>query len=90
MRLLQLKQRAILSAHQPVDMNDLGPAIPVILEKHYGPPPGGWTHQHLLVSIARLGGFLARKNDGPPGWQTIWRGWQNLMLLLEGYELAKG
>ena len=28
--------------------------------------------------VARLGGFLARKGDGEPGWITIWRGWEKL------------
>ncbi|HUI87078.1 MAG TPA: IS4 family transposase, partial [Anaerolineales bacterium] len=28
--------------------------------------------------IAKLGGFLARKGDGPPGVQTIWRGLNRL------------
>lgn len=28
--------------------------------------------------IARLGGFLGRKNDGEPGITVIWRGWQRL------------
>jgi hypothetical protein len=35
------------------------------------------------------GGFLARKSDGEPGWQTIWKGWFVLMILVEGYELAQ-
>jgi Transposase Tn5 dimerisation domain len=39
-----------------------------------------------MVAIARLGGFLARKHGGPPGWQTIWRGWQRLILMSEGIE----
>ena len=25
--------------------------------------------------IPRLGGFIGRKCDGAPGWQTLWRGW---------------
>jgi Transposase Tn5 dimerisation domain len=29
-------------------------------------------------AIARLGGFLGRKSDGLPGWQTLWRGWLRL------------
>ncbi|MBE0540283.1 MAG: hypothetical protein IH623_25925, partial [Verrucomicrobia bacterium] len=33
-----------------------------------------------------LGGFLGRKGDGLPGWQTIWRGWQRLMWMAEGVE----
>jgi hypothetical protein len=28
--------------------------------------------------VAMLGGFLARKGDGNPGWITIWRGWEKL------------
>lgn len=30
--------------------------------------------------VAKLGGFLGRKNDGDPGWITIWRGWEKLNL----------
>jgi hypothetical protein len=33
---------------------------------------------------ARLGGFQARKSDGPPGRQTLWRGWEKLHLMVEG------
>jgi hypothetical protein len=40
----------------------------------------------VLVAVARLGGFLARKHDGMPGWQTIWRGWQRPMWMGEGLE----
>lgn len=57
-----------------------------ILEKKYGRPKGGWNNQTLLVATARLGGFLARKGDGLPGWQTIWRGWHRLMWMCEGVE----
>jgi IS4 transposase len=38
--------------------------------------------------IARLGGFLARKNDGEPGLKTIWRGLGVLHHLLEGSQLT--
>ncbi len=31
--------------------------------------------------VAKLGGFLGRKNDGNPGWQTLWRGWTQLLLM---------
>lgn len=57
-----------------------------ILEKKFGRPKGGWTNQNVLVATARLGGFLARKHDGMPGWLTIWRGWQRLMWMCEGLE----
>ena len=31
-----------------------------------------------VLWIAKLGGFLARKNDGEPGPQVLWRGFQHL------------
>ena len=42
----------------------------------------------VIVWIARLGGFLARKSDGLPGTLTLWRGWKRLTDLSEGWELA--
>jgi len=29
--------------------------------------------------VAQLGGFLCRKSDGEPGWQTLWKGWIRLL-----------
>jgi len=40
------------------------------------------------TEVARLGGYLARSQDGPPGWRTIWKGWLSLQTLLEGVHLA--
>ncbi len=37
-------------------------------------------------SVARLGGFLGRKNDGEPGWQTLWEGWLRLLDMLWTYK----
>ena len=42
----------------------------------------------VVIWIARLGGFLARKSDGPPGTITLWRGWKRLADLTEGWTLA--
>lgn len=42
----------------------------------------------VVVWIARLGGFLARKNDGFPGTVTLWRGWKRLNDLVDGWNLA--
>jgi Transposase Tn5 dimerisation domain len=33
---------------------------------------------------AGLGGFLGRRGEGDPGWQTLWRGWQRLQDLCWG------
>lgn len=63
-----------------------GPEMLALLEQKIGPPKGGWTNRNVIIATARLGGFLARKHDGLPGWQTIWRGWQRLMWMCEGLE----
>ena len=43
----------------------------------------------VVIWIARLGGFLARKSDGMPGTLTLWRGWKRLTDLTEGWNLAR-
>jgi len=46
------------------------------------------TAKQLWHAIARLGGYLDRTCDGPPGWQTLWKGWMRVMNVLEGVHLA--
>lgn len=38
--------------------------------------------------LAKMGGFLGRKGDGEPGWQTIWHGYKKLQTLLDGMRLV--
>ena len=38
--------------------------------------------------IARLGGYLARKSDPPPGTWVLWRGWKRLIDLADGWAMA--
>lgn len=83
-RLLNTKLLARTQPDQPVQLESFGPEAIAILSARFGPPKGGWTYGTLLIAIARLGGFLARRGDGPPGWLTIWRGWQRLMTTAEG------
>lgn len=66
-----------------------GPEMLALLEAKLGKPKGGWTNASVLVATARLGGFLGRKHDGMPGWQTLWRGWHRLMWMAEGVEALK-
>ena len=46
------------------------------------------TIDEALVWIAKLGGYLARKSDGPPGTLALWRGWKRLTDLTVGWCLA--
>lgn len=43
------------------------------------------TIRDFFRHLAGLGGFLMRKRDGEPGWITIWRGLDKLVLALRGY-----
>ena len=43
-----------------------------------------------LREIAKLGGYLARENDGPPGTLVLWRGWKRLIDITEGWAMALG
>jgi hypothetical protein len=88
-RLLALKLLARAAPARVVETEYWGPEVWAVLTSRYGRPAGGWTAQAGLVAVARLGGFLARRGDGMPGWLTIWRGWQRLVLLVEGYSLAQ-
>ena len=47
------------------------------------------TMREFWQGAARLGGFLGRKSDGDPGWQTLWRGWQRLQDLTWGATLVE-
>ena len=42
------------------------------------PPARRKTLSHYLTKIARLGGYLARANDPPPGNTVMWRGLSRL------------
>ena len=65
--------------------------------------PKSWItliERHLMVklitvkdfwrSLARMGGFIGRKSDGEPGWQTIWKGYKRLQDMLTGALLGCG
>jgi len=40
-----------------------------------------------LLGVARLGGYLARASDPPPGNMIIWRGWSRLADIVIGAEI---
>ena len=86
-RLLNTKMLARSRPEGSEARESFGPEALEILEKKFGKPKGGWSNRQVLIATARLGGFLARKHDGMPGWQTIWRGWHRLMWMCEGLEI---
>jgi len=47
------------------------------------------TVRDCFRHLAGLGGFLMRKHDGDPGWITLWRGLDKLMLAVRGFVAIK-
>ncbi len=89
LRLLETKLIARAQPERLVRPEQIGPEILQLLAAKFGTPAEGWTHQRVLIGIARMGGFLARKHDGHPGWQTIWRGWHRLITMTEGLQILE-
>ena len=48
-------------------------------------PPQAPTVEEAVLMIAKLGGFLARRHDGPPGVKVLWRGMRKLEIIAETY-----
>ncbi|CAB3779443.1 IS4 family transposase ISAzo5 [Pararobbsia alpina] len=52
-------------------------------------PPAQPKLNDLLRLVARLGGFLARKGDGEPGAETIWKGLTKVHVAAETMRLLR-
>lgn len=87
-RLLQLKQQARVNPDRPA-VGCAPEGHVQVLAVYLKRSVEGWTVREFWREVARLGGFLARKSDGEPGWQTVWRGWQKLDLLTIGAGLPQ-
>ena len=86
-RLLTLRDAARRDGTAPADAP--AAARKLLAAKLQRPAECFASNRAFLRGVAQLGGFLARKSDGDPGWQTLWKGWSILMTLVEGYELAQ-
>ncbi len=84
-RLLQLKHAARTEPDRPA--HDVVPArwIDGLRRVLRRPRPLN-TIREFFRALASLGGFLCRKCDGEPGWQTIWRGLDTLLQCLRGLD----
>ena len=91
-RLLQLRDLADPEhpdADCPEALRRWAPPLWVqVVSQHAGLSPHQMTPRLFLLTIAKQGGFLARKCDGRPGWKVIWRGWYDFSLIVQGADLA--
>lgn len=81
--MLQLRNMARENVDKPAS-DFIGEEAVQIISKRYNQPIN-MNVRDFLRSVARLGGFLGRKSDGEPGWQTLWKGWLRLLDMLFGF-----
>jgi hypothetical protein len=75
-------------ANQPATLVALAPPIwRLLVARKARCPIEQLTPRVFWLTLAKKGGWLGRKSDGPPGWQTIWRGWHDFLLMVIGVEL---
>jgi len=84
--LLQLRHlaRDPQAPHTPA--TELVPTLWAVLvaSQAYGEPDKQLSVREFFIGVAKMGGHLARKHDGPPGWITLWRGWRELHVMVQG------
>jgi hypothetical protein len=88
-RLLQLKTAAQETPERPAV--EVAPAqwvelVQVVRKKPVNPK---LTIRQFLRAVAGLGSHLGRKCEGEPGWITLWRGFERLMLLARGADAQR-
>ena len=88
-RLLDLRWRR--DAAPEADAGTVATPQEITLVRRANRMPGAaLTVRAFVDGVAKLGGWLGRKGDGPPGWQSLWRGYQRLADMLLGLELLAG
>ncbi|MGI4870505.1 MAG: IS4 family transposase [Janthinobacterium lividum] len=84
--LVDMREKSRFEPDLPAEAAGLTPTELRVLRAQLRRPLG--TVREVYLALAALGGHLGRTGDGPPGWQTLWRGRRSLRLLVEGVQLA--
>jgi hypothetical protein len=86
-RLLQIRAAARAEPERPAH-EVIEPVLLAVVAQRSGQASATMTVGTFWREVARLGGYLARTHDGPPGWRTLWKGWLVLQPFLEGVRFA--
>jgi len=75
-----LELRSISREAEETQAEEVVPEIFIrVLTRKLGLKDNSITIKGFWKHVARLGGFIGRKSDGDPGWQTLWGGWLRLL-----------
>ena len=86
-RLLVLREGARRQPLAPATEAGVAALELEVLQRKGGRPLA--TVGEVALALAPLGGHLNRRQDGLPGWQTLWRGMTTLLTLVEGVRLSR-
>jgi hypothetical protein len=86
-KLLQMRNLARAEPDAPAEEHVDELTLGMLNERLEWPPDKEITLRTFWHGVAQLGGYLGRRGDGPPGWQTIWKGWRELQQLVDGARL---
>jgi hypothetical protein len=88
-RLLQMKTTARDTPDRPA--HEVAPArwVEVLKRVRRKADTHVMTIREFIRELAGLGGHLGRKCDGEPGWITLWRGLEKLLLILRGADAER-
>lgn len=84
--LVDLREQSRRQPDAPAEAAGLPPLYIQVLRSQQRRPLR--TVHQVYHALAGLGGHLGRTGDGPPGWQTLWRGLLMLRQVVEGVRLA--
>ena len=65
-------------------------SLSLIIIQNYNKINKELTIKEFYILVAKMGGFLNRKSDGNPGWQTLWKGQLQLFWMIEGAKVLLG
>lgn len=85
-KVLELRELA-RGTHEKPPNAFLSEAERAVLEAKF-PDLDGQDGATYAIAVAKIGGYLDRRSDPPPGWETMWKGLQQVRLWAEGYELG--
>ncbi|WP_437595632.1 IS4 family transposase [Sorangium sp. So ce590] len=86
-QLLLLRSEARRAPEQPASAVLTPTQLDVLRVFARKPLPDNATARDAFLAIAALGGHLRR--NGEPGWQTLGRGYEQLLILVQGWSAAK-
>jgi hypothetical protein len=85
-KILELKYLVKNEANEEPAKNFISEGLIAIISRRYKLDKMEIKLKDFWRNVAKLGGFLGRKNDGDPGWQTLWQGWIRLLDMQDALE----